>query len=257
MDSPVQPVPLLIPSSIREALASIFIGVIIATCTYGMSILQAYNYFRRSSQDSPHMKCFVALLFVVDTVSLVLAVCTGYHFVVTDFGDPLSLLQVPTPMAFENGTSLLRTSSMGVEQTEHSARRQHCPGMGAGYSVQTKPGFSSASATAPAYCATLQLRTGFRRTESMIDHLIIYAVNRGVLTTLNAQKSMREDGTNVVELDTQVLDRIKTSRIGRSDPEHKGPQGVGHLKDEAAKRTSTFVLDISGDNKTDLPMADA
>ena len=88
MDTPVQPVPILIPPSLKEALASIFIGIIIATgsalrslhlriiqsftfalfdkmsyhSTYGMSIVQAYNYFRHNSQDhSPHMKCFVRI----------------------------------------------------------------------------------------------------------------------------------------------------------------------------------------------------
>ncbi|KAI1783965.1 hypothetical protein LXA43DRAFT_289843 [Ganoderma leucocontextum] len=94
-------------------------------------------------------------------------------------------------------------------------------------------------------------RTGFRSTDSIIDRLIVYAINRGVLTTmchtaylittvalpkrfidlpfglldgklycntllatLNAQKSLRRDGDNVVELGTQIFGHLDTSNQG-------------------------------------------
>ena len=45
--------------------------------------------------------------------------------------------------------------------------------------------------------------------------------------------SMRGEAINIVELDTHVLDRIHTSRIGsgRRDRESKSPQDVSHLED--------------------------
>lgn len=48
------------------------------------------------TKQAPNFDVLNAVHSLVDTVSLVLAVCAGYHFVVTDFGNPLSMLQIPT-----------------------------------------------------------------------------------------------------------------------------------------------------------------
>lgn len=122
-------------------------------------------------------------------------------------------------------------------------------------------------------------RTGFKRTDSIINRLIIYAVNRGALTaicqassaislvafpghlfhfpfdllsgklycntllaTLNAQRAMRGDGHNVVEVDTLVLNRMNTSTT-----ENANRRRVS-LSESAARSTPTFVIECA--NKT-------
>ncbi|KAM5536921.1 hypothetical protein V8D89_009468 [Ganoderma adspersum] len=67
----------------------------------------------------------------------------------------------------------------------------------------------------------LTARTGFKRTNSMINLLIIYAINRGTLTawkapfnSLNAQKSMGHDRSHVIEFGTQILNDLNTPISG-------------------------------------------
>ncbi|KAM5541187.1 hypothetical protein V8D89_005116 [Ganoderma adspersum] len=124
-------------------------------------------------------------------------------------------------------------------------------------------------------------RTGFKRTNSMIDRLIVYAVNRGVLTiicqtshlivflafpgrfiffvfailggklyvntflaTLNAQKSMRgQCHDDVVELGTQVIDHINTSTVGTGTVAFRHAT-TGQRFDSMGDCLPTFQLNI-------------
>ncbi|KAM5536916.1 hypothetical protein V8D89_009463 [Ganoderma adspersum] len=111
----------LIISRIKEALACGLIAVVVSTGVFGITILQAYIYFRSSGKDSVHMRFFVAFLFMLDTVSLILAVDALYEYVVTDFGNSFLLLNLPRVLSFEIGITLFRSSSLVLEQAEHTA----------------------------------------------------------------------------------------------------------------------------------------
>ncbi|KAI1783966.1 hypothetical protein LXA43DRAFT_289856 [Ganoderma leucocontextum] len=94
-------------SQIREVIGCFVLGTVLSTAVYGISILQSYMYFRNSGQDSKYMRAFVAFLFTLDTISMVLNIDGLYKYVVTDFGDLLSLAKVPVSLAYLNGITVL------------------------------------------------------------------------------------------------------------------------------------------------------
>ncbi|KAI1789960.1 hypothetical protein LXA43DRAFT_1018703 [Ganoderma leucocontextum] len=268
------------------------------------------------------MKSFVALLFILDTISLILAVHACYEYVVTDFGEPLLLLNIPRSFALENAiTAVVRVLTQCflahrvwalsngnmalVSSIVILAFGSFAPGIVMSVRLYTDRYIFSLGSTetrilagvvdglsvicdvaiVAALCYYLHSkRTGFKRTNSMIDRLIIYAVNRGVLTTicqighmiaflafpghfvflvfallggklysntflatLNAQKFMKGEGdSDVVELDTQVLNHINASTTGNGAVVFRNT--TGRRIESTGDSFPTFVLDISADN---------
>ncbi|KAM5540054.1 hypothetical protein V8D89_006194 [Ganoderma adspersum] len=341
MASEAQPsLPPAVIAGIKEAFGCILVGTIIATCVYGISILQAYIYFRKSGPQSTRMKSFVAFLFVLDTVSIALTVEFLFELVISDFGAPLSkFFKFP----HTTGPAYAITVMMGTLTQCFFARRlwelskrnialvasivvlailSFGPGIGMFWSLlqvtvlynplfpalisaisvnlYTKSDIPSLSSNETRILSGLasrlsvvcdivivaalrhcldSKRTGFKRTDLIIDRLIIYAVNRGILTalcqaghmittvalprhfyglafgilegklycntllaTLNAQRSLREDGDNVMEMGTRILNRLNTSPQGCGDSR----TAAGPLESvNASESTPTFVLNIS------------
>ncbi|KAM5541171.1 hypothetical protein V8D89_005100 [Ganoderma adspersum] len=309
-------------SGFKEAIGCLVIGTALSACIYGVSILQAYLYFPKSGQDSAGMRSFVAALFTFDTVSMCLTVVTLYDFVVTDFGSPALLFSVPPSLAvlnaftvliatmaqcffahrlwrLSNGNKLLVSSvvlgalcsfGLGVAISEHMYYNREIAVLSSP-EIQILGGIASSLSVicdiiiVAGLCYYLNSkRTGFKRTDSIIDRLIIYVINRGVLTavcqvghmisivglprhftsivfglmesklycstlfaTLNAQRSLGKEDSSVVELGTaQILDRIKL-------PTPRNAQLVSSLGQfEVAgvppDNLSSSVLDISRDN---------
>ncbi|PIL34891.1 hypothetical protein GSI_02678 [Ganoderma sinense ZZ0214-1] len=169
----------------------------------------------------------VAFIFILDTLSLVLAVDAFYKFIVTDLFDPLLLLNVPRASAFENGVSvLLRTLtqwyvppfgalyalsnrqqaslliefgalacafssfSLGIVVSLHMYTDSYIFSL-ATVNMRIIAGIDNGTSVICDIVIMVSLcyylhsrRTGFRRTDSIINRLIVYAVNRGALTTI-------------------------------------------------------------------------
>ncbi|KAI1782787.1 hypothetical protein LXA43DRAFT_1187399 [Ganoderma leucocontextum] len=309
MDSVVQPglSPALV-SGIKEALTCGLIGLVVATGVYGITILQAYMYFRNNGHDSIYLRSFVASLFILDTISMVLTVNIFYEYFITDFGDQSLLLCIPWSFAYENALTVLigtltqcffahrlwalsKRNIMVVSSIVIMALGSFGPGMVISVNLHTHgdifylgsletrilAGFANGLSVICDIVIAAALsyylhhkRTGFKRTDSKIDRLIIYSINRGALTamcqaghmitivalpghfiffvfglldgklycntllaTLNAQKSMSREGDNVVELGTQVFNR---SDLGnRNHPSNP-----------------TFVVDITTEKTVDV-----
>ncbi|KAM5536906.1 hypothetical protein V8D89_009453 [Ganoderma adspersum] len=256
---------------------------------YGITVLQAYTYFRNNGQGSPNMRYFVGLLFLLDTVSMILNVDGLYEYVVRDFGNPLLLLKIPGTLALENGVTvligtmtqcffahrlwalsnrntLLATSIVtlalcscgpGIAISVHLYTNNGIESIGS-LEIRILAGFANGLsvicdiviAAALTYYLNSR-RTGFERTNSIINRLIIYAVNRGALTaicqachmittialpgrfiflpfalldgklycntllaTLNAGKSIKVDEKNSVELGVRILNPATSSTAG-------------------------------------------
>ncbi|PIL34992.1 hypothetical protein GSI_02779 [Ganoderma sinense ZZ0214-1] len=325
MDSvPPSTLPAAAVSRIKEALACAQVGTIVSTGVYGITVLQAYMYFQNSTHDSMQMRSFVGLLFVLDTVSLALGVAALFKYVVSDFGEPLLLLHIPPTLALEDAlTVVIRTftqcffayriwalSKRNVTLVTSVVILALCsfgPGMAISVDMYTDDdifslgtlktrilaGFANGLSAVCDILITASLcyylhskRTGFRRTDSMIDRLIVYAVNRGALTaicqagemittvafpgrfifipfallnsklycntllaTLNAQKSMKREGDNIVELGTQFINRLNAPTSENGTCRHTAGQLVG-----ASDSIPTFVMDISvGKNTVRTP----
>ncbi|KAM5535796.1 hypothetical protein V8D89_010519 [Ganoderma adspersum] len=314
-------------SRIKEGLSCSLVAIITSTGVYGITVLQACLYFRSSSQDSTLKRSFVAFLFILDSASLALAVDALYEYIVVDFGKTSLLFELPRALAFENGmTYLIGTLtqcffahrlwalsrgnvplvstivalslvSFGIAIVI-CVRNYKYPEVSslASFEMRFLIGLSNGLSVPCDVLITAALsyylhskRTGFKRTDSIINRLIIYAVNRGALTAicqagltivfvtfpgrlfhfpfdllsgklycntllatyvilgrasggnieesdtfahrLNAQRAMRGDGKNVMDVNTLVLRRKSNStaqsgnsrrvpweRAGRSTP---------------------------------------
>ncbi|KAM5540774.1 hypothetical protein V8D89_005418 [Ganoderma adspersum] len=176
MGSIVQPyLPPVILLDIKETLSIGLIGVLFAAC-------------------------------ILDTVSLVLAVETLYTYVVVDFEDPLQLINMPPFLAHRlwelsnhnkvlvysviilafcsfDGTNRLfvrsYTHRIDIIFDARSIEGRALGGVANGMSAVCDIVITAA------LCYYLHSkRTGFKRTNSIIDKLIVYAVNRGALTAI-------------------------------------------------------------------------
>uniref|UniRef100_A0A5K1JZM5 Probable 3-oxoacyl-[acyl-carrier-protein] reductase oxidoreductase (EC) n=1 Tax=Ganoderma boninense TaxID=34458 RepID=A0A5K1JZM5_9APHY len=238
-------------SRIKEAFTCGGVGLVVGTAVYGITLFQAYIYFHNSGHDSIRMKSFVsnalalsgsckltpfaqvALLFILDTISLILAVDACYEYVVADFGNALLLLNIPRSLALSrtpclgpfgvqpdtvaNTASKFLTDVVTVSNGNIAlvgsiivfALGSFAPSIGltkltSRASYMDTYIFSLGSTKSRILTGVVDglsvlcdmiivialsyylhsKRTGFKRTNSMIDRLIIYAVNRGVLTTV-------------------------------------------------------------------------
>ncbi|PIL34895.1 hypothetical protein GSI_02682 [Ganoderma sinense ZZ0214-1] len=199
--------PSILLSELKEVFGSFLVGTVLSAVVYGVSVLQAYVYFRNGGQDSKYLRFFVAFLFALDTLSMVLNFEGLYQYVVTDFGDLLSLLKLPWSMvtwytllisvavdldwypdavvvialcAFALGAVSWVILCKSVQITTlHSPEMRMLWGVSSGLSVVCD------ILIVAGLCYYLHSkRTGFKTTDSIIDRLIIYAINRGVLTAM-------------------------------------------------------------------------
>jgi hypothetical protein len=68
-------------SALKELFATIFIGFVVATTLYGVSVLQVYLYFRRYTQDRPALKTMVTILWIFDTLTTIFVAHSLFTFV--------------------------------------------------------------------------------------------------------------------------------------------------------------------------------
>ncbi|KAK7062502.1 hypothetical protein R3P38DRAFT_3251789 [Favolaschia claudopus] len=84
----------LIP--LDNTLGAWLIGLIVSSVLYGITCLQVYLYFTKSSsRDRTILKAFVTGLFLLDTFHLSLVSHSMYSVVVTNFGDYVQLGMIP------------------------------------------------------------------------------------------------------------------------------------------------------------------
>ncbi|KAI0746744.1 hypothetical protein C8Q80DRAFT_793006 [Daedaleopsis nitida] len=84
-----------IAQTLDNTLGAAYVGNIFAATLYGLTTLQTYTYYNRSSKDSGLLKSLVAMLWILDTLHVVLICHTVYTYAVTHFGS-LAALQKPT-----------------------------------------------------------------------------------------------------------------------------------------------------------------
>ncbi|KAJ7472114.1 hypothetical protein FB451DRAFT_314130 [Mycena latifolia] len=71
---------------VKQLFATSFIGFAVATTLYGISVLQAYLYYRNYPKDHPALKSTVALLWVLDTLCTIFVAHSLYTYFVLNFG---------------------------------------------------------------------------------------------------------------------------------------------------------------------------
>ncbi|KAJ7664433.1 hypothetical protein DFH06DRAFT_1470805 [Mycena polygramma] len=70
---------------VKQLFATSFIGFAIATTLYGITVLQAYLYYRNYPSDHPGLKITVAVLWVLDTLCTIFVAHSLYTYFVLNF----------------------------------------------------------------------------------------------------------------------------------------------------------------------------
>ncbi|KAK0485214.1 hypothetical protein IW261DRAFT_1591412 [Armillaria novae-zelandiae] len=78
---------------INNTFGAMLIGALVTMAIYGITTLQAYFYFITYPQDSPGIKSYVGLIWVLDTVHVVLMCHTMHHYLIAGFGNPAYLVE--------------------------------------------------------------------------------------------------------------------------------------------------------------------
>ncbi|TFY70044.1 hypothetical protein EVG20_g2897 [Dentipellis fragilis] len=204
--------------ALDSTMGATFVGVLVGAMLYGVSCLQTWHYYREYSHDAFSIKLMVGTVWLCDTVHQILISHTMYTYVITNFANPAILGELVWSLIVEvlfNGfTAVLvqcfftlriyRLSNKNIPITAvvllfvigqfgvtmaYAAKAIHMTTFaqlatlkGLSMSVNALTAASDVS-IAVALCSMLhRSRTGFRASDSMINKLIIFTMNTGLLT---------------------------------------------------------------------------
>ncbi|EMD35694.1 hypothetical protein CERSUDRAFT_96803 [Gelatoporia subvermispora B] len=204
-----------------NTLGACLLGVIVASIFYGITVLQTYMYYRRYQHDGKLLKSTIGLLFtrLLDTIHEVFAIHVIYTVLVTRNGSPTALSAPPWSVVVNvllTGISDVIVRLLFCQRLwKFSSNRfvvlpvflgNACTLAGAiafvvkAATLDSFPTFKTVSwtwylalvsgvATDLILATSLvfylwKSRTGFRRTDSMVQVLIMYCINTTLLTSL-------------------------------------------------------------------------
>ncbi|KZT12289.1 uncharacterized protein LAESUDRAFT_754766 [Laetiporus sulphureus 93-53] len=206
------------------SIGSFFIGILFSITFYGITNAQVLFYYWEYRQDRWYLKAMVAWLWVMDTANSIVEVMVIWEYLVTDHGNPLGLFVLSNSFLAEyaiaaitvlfvqcyymrNVWKLLQkrwyqvplTITMLIFALISCACSLASVYLGTfdravpEIFVQTKipASLQTVSASVTDIYITLSLtlilrgeRTGFKHTETLVHKLTVYAINRGIVTTL-------------------------------------------------------------------------
>jgi len=192
------------------------LGLVFSSILYGITLTQTVHYFKHFTHDSRFIKSLVLAILILNTASITLIVHACWYYLVTN-GDPensvwslnveLSLSMLISGIAesylsfrvwqlssrkYILSTILLFLALTHFGTGEASAiqflKLKHFANFGS-VKVLSILRLSSAAlcdtSITIALCYFLhQKRTGFQQTDAIIDHLIIFAINSGLITSV-------------------------------------------------------------------------
>ncbi|KAI0631856.1 hypothetical protein C8Q77DRAFT_1159589 [Trametes polyzona] len=214
---------LLLPKlpALDDTFGALLIGTFLSLILYGISIHQAYRYCKLYlDSDGMKLKLFVAWILAIETLFTALCMYTCYFYLVVNYLRPLELLRglwslQMIPML----TGLMIFAIQCFFARRVYLLRPHYRPLVAASVVFAVVAFGFATAEsvkavkvvtierfnnykwidcAAAACAVVsdglttimlivilrQSRTGFKQTDHILDRLILYTVNTGLLTTI-------------------------------------------------------------------------
>ncbi|KAH9848437.1 hypothetical protein C2E23DRAFT_889091 [Lenzites betulinus] len=168
---PLAPLPVL--PALDNTFGAILIGTCVGLILYGLTGHQTYRYFRLYANDVPILKALGTVIFV----------CHSFYvrrlYLVGGLYKPLIALVI-TLMFGELGFVIAATAKVFHQPSFVSWER---------FTWLISAGFGCAVGadvvlTSSLICVLQRRRTGFKSTDSMIDVLIVYTINTGLLTGL-------------------------------------------------------------------------
>ncbi|KAI0960798.1 hypothetical protein AcV7_000085 [Taiwanofungus camphoratus] len=207
---------------VKSTMGAILLGLVFSSTVFGVTLLQTYQYYDRYWSDTLWLKLFVALIGALDTAQLVTVIHSNWWFLIQNYGNINSLTIVPWSLGVEvgittsigllvqsffamrvwmlsrgnriiTGTIILLTTTQFVLGVYYAAKGQETK---LAVTIATITWASTASLACSiagdvvitsSMCFFLhRSRSGVKRTDKLIDVLIIYTVNTGLLTTICA-----------------------------------------------------------------------
>ncbi|KAI0069201.1 hypothetical protein BV25DRAFT_1818183 [Artomyces pyxidatus] len=199
-----------------------YIGVVLSAALWGVTFLQTWYYYREYPSDPWHFKLLVGSVFMLDTLHQIFISHTIYLYLVTNYFNPPFLGEVTWSILAEvlvAGLVALIVQSFFISRIYTLSKKNmfltggvavlvvaqfmtvlvYCSKafrMTTYVEIATIKGWSmSINATTAASDLAIALvlcgllhnsRTGFRRSDTMINKLILFTVNTGVLTSVDA-----------------------------------------------------------------------
>ncbi|KAH8103351.1 hypothetical protein BXZ70DRAFT_925185 [Cristinia sonorae] len=212
-------------STLRSALGPLLVGGLFSTVLYGITCAQTFVFYQNSITDRWPLKLTVAILWIIDTFDVFLNCHILYHYLVTHFLDPFALVNPVWSMLLHvtvTGVSNFIVRGAFTRRVWQLSSKNWflcafitlaslmelvlCIIITAKAFGKT---FMSLSALAPLFYAdfaavlaadmTVSLslcfflhmsRTGIKKTESLINILILYTINTGLLTAVDASAGL-------------------------------------------------------------------
>ncbi|KAF8630778.1 hypothetical protein AX15_002728 [Amanita polypyramis BW_CC] len=198
-----------------------FVGIIISGILHGMALIQTHHYYSEYRNDQLSMKIMVGVVMVADFVHLALTTHALYDYLITNYYDPMVLQRLTWSISTEavfvgiNGGLVQIYYAIRVWRLSHNLLLicligtlvliQNAFGLVCvvlALRLKTFQEFLSVTPWAVslnAVSATIDVvtsasvvvllhrsRTGLVRSDGMINHLIFFTVNTGVLTSVCA-----------------------------------------------------------------------
>ncbi|EIW64095.1 uncharacterized protein TRAVEDRAFT_138556 [Trametes versicolor FP-101664 SS1] len=211
---------------IDGTMGPLLIGVIICAVFYGVSLSQVYYYYTRYRRDPLYLKVLVGAVLTTDTIHQAMISHSVYWYLVTEYGHPDSLGLLSATMIpevfFQAFTGLFVQSFYAVRVWKLSGRRLYLVipvvafiaaefSVAMAYAIQALSfktfedlgkikvlsisinGFAAAGdvVIAAILCTILQVsKTGFSKSNLLVNRLIVFSVNTGLLTSVCACMSL-------------------------------------------------------------------
>ncbi|KAI0663000.1 hypothetical protein C8Q70DRAFT_484445 [Cubamyces menziesii] len=272
----------------------LLIGVILAAVMYGVSCSQMYYYYTRYPRDPWHIKLLVTAVWTTDSIHQALISHSVYWYLITEYGNPtaLGLLSktIIVEVFFNAFTGLFVQSFFAARVWKLSGKKLYLVIPVAilvagefcdlylntfvdlvqikGLSISINAFAAAGDVTIAAILCTIlhQSRTGFSKSNTLINRLMVFAVNTGLLTsvcaclslitilalpntfvyicffflvgrlysnslmaTLNARKSLREGSSNELSVslrDIQPAASTNLSNLPYSQMQRRGAEGI-------------------------------
>ncbi|KAI0040387.1 hypothetical protein FA95DRAFT_884187 [Auriscalpium vulgare] len=214
--------------SLDSTMGGLYIGILVSGALWGVTTMQTWHYYREYPQDPWHIKALVAVVFVLDTLHQMLIAHTGYWYLVTHYFEPQFLGRIVWSIAAEVAVAAIVAlivqcffikriwkfskknpiivgivSVLALSQflvTVVYLARVFSRDLWTYPKLATIKGLSmSVNATTVAADASIALmlcyllqssRTGFRRSDTVINKLILFAANTGLITSMDAVCSL-------------------------------------------------------------------
>ncbi|KAI0375301.1 hypothetical protein BV20DRAFT_260929 [Pilatotrama ljubarskyi] len=182
--------------ALDNTFGAMFLGTVFGQMLYGLTVYQTYKYFRLFTKDTPFHKVLVVTVLLLETFHAVLCIHVCYYYVITNYANPVAL----TKDIWSLRLLTVVTGAAIILSQSFYARRVWLIGRGFRFVVIIaivlmlgEAAFTMAATVESFILPTLYdfrqfswmvsaTRTGFKTTDNIIEVLILYMVNTGLLT---------------------------------------------------------------------------